>query len=274
MTNGRRPFFTPRILVPLLVIAVLAFIAVAAPLLSPFPYDAQLDIIALKSTPPSAQHWFGTDNTSRDVFSRVLFGARVSLLVAAASVTIALCVGTSYGAIAALAGGFWDALLMRTLDVLLSIPRLLILLAVSAFWSPMPLLPLVVLIGLTGWFDIARLVRGEVHALLRRDFVLAARACGVRRARLLVRHILPHLIPALTVSATLGVAYTIALEAGLSYLGLGVQEPQASWGSIMRLGAAFVDTQWWMTLFPGLATIITVLACNALGDALRDLYAQ
>lgn len=274
MSTIHRPIFAPRILVPFAAIVALACIAVLAPLLAPYAYDAQLDIVALKSSAPSAQHWFGTDTISRDVFSRVLFGARVSLLVAAASVSLALIVGTTFGAVAALAGGFWDAVLMRTLDVFLSIPRLLLLLAVSAFWSPMPLVPLVVLIGLTGWFDIARLVRGEVHTLLSRDFVLAARACGVRRPRLLLRHIMPHLISTLTVSATLGVAYTIALEAGLSYLGLGVQEPHASWGSIMRMGAAFVDTQWWMTFFPGLATIIAVLACNALGDALRDLYAQ
>ena len=258
---------------PLLFIALLIVIAVAAPVLAPYAPNTPIDILAAKSLPPSRAYWFGTDNISRDVLSRVLFGARVSLAVAAASVALSLLVGTTIGAVAAMAGGVWDAMLMRAIDVMLSIPRLLLLLAVSALAAPLPLLALIALIGLTGWFDVARLIHGEVQSQLRRDYILAARASGVGGGRLLRRHIVPHLVPTLAVSATLGVASTIALEAGLSYLGVGVQNPTASWGSIIQLGRGFIDTQWWLTLFPGLAAIIAVVACNALGDALRDNYA-
>lgn len=268
-----RRLHAPATLVPLILIVALAGIAIAAPVLAPYAPNTPLDIVASKSLPPSRIHWFGTDNISRDVFSRVLFGARVSLSVAAASVVLSLAVGTSVGAVAAFAGGVWDAVLMRMIDVLLSIPRVLLLLAISAIAAPLPLVALIALIGLTGWFDVARLVRGEVQSLLTRDFILAARASGVRDRRLLRKHIVPHLIPTLAVSATLGIASTIALEAGLSYLGLGVQNPTASWGSIIQLGKGLIDTQWWLTLFPGLAAIMAVLACNALGDALRDHYA-
>ncbi len=254
-------------------IGALTAMALAAPLLAPYAPNTPIDIIGSKSLPPSTVHWFGTDNISRDVLSRVLYGARVSLAVAAAAVAVSLGVGTTIGAVAAMAGGMWDAVLMRIIDVFLSIPRVLLLLAVSAIAAPLPLLALVALIGFTGWFDVARLVRGEVQSLLGRDYILAARASGVADVRLLRRHIIPHLLPVLAVNATMGVASTIALESGLSYLGVGVQNPTASWGSIIQLGKGLIDTQWWLTLFPGLAAIIAVLACNALGDALRDHYA-
>ena len=255
-------------------VALLAVVAIAAPWLAPYSPIDQLDLDLLKSRPPSLAHPFGTDMYSRDVLSRVIYGARVSLSVATAAVALALAVGTSFGAVAALAGGTVDRLLMRFLDVLLAIPRLLVLLAIAAFWGPLPLPVLIMVLGFTGWYDVARLVRGETQSVLARDFILAARAGGVGRGRLLLRHVLPHLVPVLVVSATLGVAHTIALEAGLSYLGLGVQPPTASWGTILQDGLGAVDTQWWLTLFPGVATVIAVLACNALGDALRDEFAS
>ena len=253
-------------------VSVLVLIAIAAPLLSPYSPDDQLAIVALKSKPPSLSHPFGTDPLSRDVLSRVIHGARVSLAVAVASVTVAVLVGTLFGAVSALAGGLIDRIMMRVLDVLLAIPRLLVLLAIISLWNRVELPALILLLGFTGWYDLARMVRSEVQALVGRDFVLAARAGGVRRRRLLVRHLLPHLMPVLAVSATLGVANAITLEAGLGYLGLGVQPPTASWGSIMQDGMAVVSTQWWLTFFPGLATVLAVLACNALGDALRDVF--
>ena len=169
-------------------------------------------------------------------------------------------------------GGAVERLLMRGLDVALSIPRLLLLLAVTAFWNKLPLGALIVLLGTTGWFDVARLVRGEIQALVQREYVLAARATGVGRFRLLARHLLPHLVPLLIVSATLNVASTIGLEAGLSYLGLGVQPPTPSWGTILNEGSGLIYSQWWVTFFPGLAIIASVLACHTLGDALRDLF--
>lgn len=254
-------------------VVLLAAVALAAPLLVPYDPDRQLDIVALNGKAPTAAHPFGTDAYSRDVLSRVIDGSRVSLALAAAAVTITLLVGTGYGAIAAFAGGAVDQFMMRVLDVLLAIPRLLILLAVTALWDRLELASLILLIGCTGWYEVARLVRAEAVALLGRDFILAARAGGVGRRRMLSRHMMPHLLPILAVSGTLGVANTIALEAGLSYLGLGVQPPRASWGTIMSDGAGLISAQWWVTVFPGVAVIVAVLLCNALGDALRDVFA-
>jgi peptide/nickel transport system permease protein len=262
-----------RLRLPLLFVGLLVAVALAAPLLAPHAPRVPDDVVALRNLAPRADHPFGTDQLGRDVLSLVLHGARVSLAFAVGSVLVSLTLGTGYGALAALRGGLADRLLMRALDVALALPRLLLLLAVTAFWGPLPLPALVALVGATGWFDIARLVRGDVQALLTRDFVLAARALGVPTPRLFARHVAPHLLPTLAVTATLGVAHTIALEAGLSYLGLGIQPPLASWGTILSDGAGVVDAQWWLTAFPGLATVIAVLACNALGDALRDTFA-
>ena len=254
-------------------IALLVCVVVAGPLLSPYAPNAQLDIIALRSQAPSLAHPFGTDAVSRDVLSRVLDGGRVSLALAILSVSLSLVVGTWYGAMSTLAGGVIDTAMRRVLDVALSIPRLLVLLAVGALWGAWSFPALVLLIGLTGWFDTARLVTDELRALSALEFTIAARAMGVRGPRLLWRHLLPHLLPTLVINASFGVAGTIALEAGLSYLGLGIQAPQASWGTILRDGAGVVQSEWWLSLFPGLATVFAVLACNALGDALRERFA-
>ena len=260
--------------VPLALVLLLVTVAVFAPLIAPYPLRLQPDYDAMKNWPPSGAHPFGTDGFGRDVLSRVIFGSRISLTLACAAVFLALLLGTCYGAVAGLVGGAVDRWLMRLLDVALSIPRLLLLLAVTAFWGALPLSALIVLLGTTGWFDVARLVRGEVQSIAQRDFILAAQAGGVPRRRMLGRHLLPHLIPLLVVSATLNVAGTIALEAGLSYLGLGVQPPADSWGRIINEGAGVIGAQWWLTLFPGLAIVTAVLACHALGDALRDLFAM
>ncbi len=254
-------------------IALLVCVVVAGPLLSQYAPNAQLDIIALRSQAPSLAHPFGTDAVSRDVLSRVLDGGRVSLALAILSVSLSLVVGTWYGAMSTLAGGVIDTAMRRVLDVALSIPRLLVLLAVGALGGALSFPALVLLIGLTGWFDTARLVTDELRALSALEFTIAARAMGVRGPRLLWRHLLPHLLPTLVINASFGVAGTIALEAGLSYLGLGIQAPQASWGTILRDGAGVVQSEWWLSLFPGLATVFAVLACNALGDALRERFA-
>lgn len=254
-------------------IALLVCVVVAGPLLSPYAPNAQLDIITLRSQAPSLAHPFGTDAVSRDVLSRVLDGGRVSLALAILSVSLSLVVGTLYGAISTLAGGVIDTTMRRLLDVALSIPRLLVLLAVGALWGALSFPALVLLIGLTGWFATARLVTDELRAFGALEFAIAARAMGVRGPRLLWRHLLPHLLPTLVITASFGVAGTIALEAGLSYLGLGIQAPQASWGTILRDGAGVVQSEWWLSLFPGLATVFAVLACNALGDALRKQFA-
>jgi len=259
---------------PLVLVTLLVLVAVFAPVIAPYDAGPPTDYDVMKFQPPSGAHPFGTDSNGRDVLSRVIYGSRVSLWLATAAVSLALVLGTCYGAIAGLIGGAVDRWLMRVLDIALSIPRLLLLLAVTAFWDALPLSALIVLLGTTGWFDVARLVRGEVQALMTRDFVLSARALGVRRPRMLRRHLLPHLVPVLIVSATINVAGTIALEAGLSFLGLGVQPPTPSWGNIMAEGSGLIASQWWLTIFPGLATVTAVFACNALGDALRDVFAM
>ncbi len=257
----------------MLLVALLAFVAIAAPLIAPYSPTEQLGLTTLNGLAPSPSYPFGTDLSSRDVLSRVIHGARVSLGVAVVSVTLSLLLGTLYGALSAMAGGTVDRVMMRVLDVFLSLPRLLVLLAITAIWNGLPWWGLALVIGGTGWYDAARLVRGEMQALRGRDFVLAARASGIPARRLLVRHLLPHLLPLLAVSATLGVANTITLEASLGFLGLGVQVPTPSWGSIIRDGSSLVDTMWWLTLFPILAIVLAVVACNALGDALRDEFA-
>ncbi len=262
-----------RTLVPLLALACFVVLALGAPWLAPAPPNAIPADGLIQSLPPTVEHPFGTDPLGRDVLSRMLHGARVSLSVAFLSVALASLVGTTYGAAAGWIGGRVDALCMRLLDVALAVPRLLVLLLMSALWGTLPLHTLVLLLGLTGWYDVARLVRSDVRGLRERDFVLAARATGVREARILWRHVVPHVWPTLVVTATLGVANTIALEAGLSFLGLGVQPPDASWGTILRDGQLPGGARWWLTVFPGAALVLAVLTCNALGDALRESFA-
>jgi peptide/nickel transport system permease protein len=245
-------------------------VSVLAPWLAPYDPAAQPDIVGLKSTPPSLAHPFGTDPLSRDVLSRVLYGSRVSLAVAAASVVLSALLGTAYGSLAGMAGRRVDALLMRAVDALVAVPRVLVLTAVLALWGALPLPALVAVIGATGWFATSRLVRAEVRAVRARDFAAAAAALGASRRRVLVRHVLPNVLSPVLVAATLGVADVIALEAALAYHGLGVQPPQPSWGNIIQDGAEQIQRLWWVSLFPGLAIAVTVVAVNRVGDGLRD----
>jgi len=250
-------------------LGAVAAIALCAPLIAPFDPNAQLDIVALKSQPPSLVHLFGTDPLSRDVLSRVLVGSRVSLSVAALAALFATTVGTLYGAVAGYAGGLLEDVLMRAVDAALSIPRVLLLIVVLALWGHTSERVLILAIGCTGWFVTSRIVRSEVAALRTREWVTAARALGAGPARMLFRHILPNALSPVIVSATLGIANVILIEAGLSFLGLGVQPPQASWGTIMQDGADALRSLWWMSVFPGLAILATVMAVNAVGDGLR-----
>ena len=255
---------------PLLALTAMLLLSLLAPLLAPHPPATQLDIVGLAARPPSLAHPFGTDQYSRDVLSRVLHGGRVSLLVGALATLLSVCVGTAVGAVAGYVGGRVDALLMRGVDVLLSVPRLLLLIAVLALWGQVSVLTLAVLLGGTGWLATSRIVRGEVRALRDREFVLAARALGTGGARTVARHLLPNVLSPVMVAAALGIGHVIVLEAGLSFLGLGVQPPTASWGNIVRDGAEQLTALWWVALFPGLAIAATVMAANALADALRD----
>ncbi|MDE3173301.1 MAG: ABC transporter permease [Gemmatimonadota bacterium] len=253
------------------VIAVFALASLLAPWLAPYRVGQQIDIVHLASLPPSWAHPFGTDRYSRDVFTRILYGGRVSLSIATLAVVVSATVGTLYGAVAGYAGGAVDTVMMRVIDALLSVPRVLMLIAVLALWSPVPVAALVLLIGLTGWFDIARLVRAQALALREREFVVAARALGAGPARIVRRHVLPNVLGPVIVAGALAVGNVIVLEAGLSFLGIGVHEPLASWGMMFQDATDQFVSAWWAVIFPGAAIVATVLAFNTLGDALRDV---
>ena len=260
----------PFLLAAVVFLAVIALIALLAPILAPYDPTAQFDITRLRTQPPSREHWFGTDPFSRDVLSRVIDGARVSLTVAFLAVLLASLLGTTYGAIAGFRGGALDTVMMRALDACIAIPRILLLLAVVALWGTLSAGTLVVVLGLTGWFSVGRLVRAEVLAVKERDFVAAARVAGSTSRRMLVRHVIPHVLAPVLVAATLGVANIIVVEAGLSFLGYGIPQPRASWGSIIRDGKDVIASAWWLSLFPGLALASTVLAVNVVADRLRE----
>jgi len=250
------------------VLTIIVAACLLAPLIAPHDPNHQLDIIRLQSRPPSADHPFGTDLFSRDVLSRVLYGGRLSLGVALLSTLVSVTLGTVYGAVAGYATGLKAVLLSRALDALLSVPRVLLLIAILAVWTTPPLRVFVIVLGATGWYALARLVRGQVLALRERDFVVSARALGASHGRILFRHILPNVVTPIVVAATLGIGQVIVLEAGLSFLGIGVRLPGASWGNMIQTGPYEFAAYWWISLFPALAIILTVLVFNVLGDAL------
>ena len=245
-------------------------VAIFAKQLAPHDPNIPLDIVRLHSRPPSLAYPLGTDTISRDVLSRLIWGTRVSLSIAFSAVALSVTIGILLGALAGYAGGVVDAVLMRLVDAALSIPRLLLLIAVIALWGDVGMVPLTLLIASISWFSVSRLVRTETLAIRDHEFVVAARALGASPARVLLRHVLPNVAGPGLVSATLSIGSIVLLEAGLSYLGIGVRPTTPSWGSIIQDGAERVSDLWWLTLFPGLAILITVFACNALGDALRD----
>ena len=258
--------------IALAVLGVIVVIAVLAPLLAPYDPSAQPDIVSGKDLAPSLAHPFGTDPYSRDVLSRVMYGARLSLTIGILATIVSLTFGVAYGAVSGYLGGIVDAIMMRFLDALLSIPRLLLLLGVLVAWPHLSIGALIIFLGLTGWFGLSRIVRGQVLALKHAEFVTAAEALGASRRRILVRHLLPNLVSPIVVAATLGIAHVIVLEAGLSFLGIGVPQPMASWGNIIYDGADQIARLWWMSLFPGLFMVITVMTLNVLGESLRDVY--
>ena len=253
-------------------LVVLAIVTAAALLAPPFLPDPaeQPDPVSGANRPPSLGHPFGTDPLSRDVLSRVVTGARVSLAVGFLAVGLSVTLGAAVGLVSGYLGGAVDAALMRLVDAALAIPRLfLLLLLLAADWR-VPVTALILIIGTTGWFNAARLVRGEVLRLREEFYVSAAEALGARRGRIIFRHLLPNALGPLLVAATLGVGDVILLEAGLSFLGLGIQPPTPSWGGMILDGKPFLATAPWVGLFPGLAIVVTVLSANLLGDALRD----
>ena len=268
----RRVLAKPSSRAALVILLLVVLAGLLAPLVAPYDPAAQPDIVKLKSLPPSFAHPFGTDPYSRDVLSRVIYGARLSLTIGLLATFVSLTLGVAYGAISGYAGGLVDGIMMRVLDAFLAIPRLLLLLGILVAWPQFSIGALILFLGVTGWFGLSRIVRGQVLALKHAEFVTAARALGASRRRILMRHLLPNLISPIVVAATLGVAHVIVLEAGLSYLGIGVPQPLASWGNIIYDGSDQVATLWWMSLFPGLFMVLTVMTLNILGEALRDAY--
>lgn len=255
--------------IALVALVALYLLSLAAPLIAPYEQSHQIDIVNMKDRPPSLAHPFGTDAYSRDILSRVMHGTKVSLTIATLAMLVSAVIGTLYGLVAAASGRWVDTVLMRLLDTMLSIPRVLFLIAVLAAWTSIPLWALVLLLGATGWFGVSRLVRAEALTIRERDYVAAARSLGAGRARVMLRHMLPNVLAPVIVTTTLGIGNVIVLEAGLSFLGIGVREPRASLGTMFSVGTeAFVGT-WWAALFPGLAIVTTVLCFNILGDALR-----
>ena len=250
-----------------MVVAILVVFAVLAPALA--PWDPNQPDTRRILAPPSAQHSLGTDQLGRDVLSRVLYGARVSLAVGFVSVGIATIIGILLGAAAGYHGGLVDAVIMRLVDLMLVFPRFFLLLAVLAFLKP-SIWTIMVVIGLIGWMGVARLVRAEFLTLREREFVVWSESIGASAARVVFRHILPNALAPVLVAMTLGIPAAILTESGLSFLGLGVQPPYATWGNILTDGKDALEIAWWMTLYPGLAILITVLSYNLLGEGIRD----
>ena len=259
-----------------MILLIVLVCAVAAPLVTSGDPFSQRDIVATRFLPPlstdahGAFHPIGTDRFGRDVWTRLVYGARISMGVGVLAVLVSLAIGVMVGAVAGYWGGPVSITLLGLTDFALALPRVVLLLLLSALWQPSTALVIAVL-GLTGWMSIARLVHGEVRALAARPFVEGAVAVGARRLRVLARHILPNALTPVIVAAALGVGNAITLEAGLSYLGLGVQAPTPSWGNMITSGRDTLVNAPWVAMAPGIALVLVVLACTLLGDALRDV---
>jgi peptide/nickel transport system permease protein len=249
------------------VVVALALLALLAPVISPRDPN-RLDVKRILDAPSKA-HPLGTDQLGRDVLSRMLYGARVSLAVGFVSVGIAAAIGIVLGALAGYHGGTTDAMVMRLVDLMLVFPRFFLLLAVLAFLRP-SIWTIMTVIGLTGWMSVARLVRAEFLSLKEREFVLWSQSIGATAFRIIWRHILPNAMAPVLVAMTLGIPAAILTESGLSFLGLGVRPPYATWGNILNEGKDAIELAWWLSAYPGLAILLTVLSYNLLGEGIRD----
>ncbi len=267
-----RRFRTNRLAVlGLLVIILLVLLALFAEFVA--PYDPTYQLRGMRGAKPSVEHWLGTDYNGRDLLSRVIFGARIALLVGLGATVLSVVIGVIVGAVAGYFGGWTDTTLSRLIDTLMSIPVLALLTLLSAVLRDknIPSIMLTIfVIGFTGWARFARVVRADVMSLKSRDFVIAARASGVKPLRIIFRHILPNILGPVIVLASLGIGGIIILEAALSFLGLGVRPPTPSWGVILSDGRQYITTYPHIVISPGVMIVITVLAFNFLGDGLRD----
>jgi len=263
----RRAWRNPSGRFGMLALLALGLAALLAPLVLNDP-AAMPDVVA-GATPPSLTHPFGTDQLNRDILSRVMHGGRISLAVAGLAVLLSLGLGSLVGLVAGYVGGRLDAVLMRAVDAALAIPRLFVILLLLVVWERIPLGALILVLGTTGWFATSRLVRGEVLRLRHEAFVLAAEGLGAPARRTILRHLLPNAAGPLLVAATLGVGDVILLEAGLSFLGLGIQPPTPSWGGMVLDARPLIVSAPWTAIFPGAAIVVTVLSVNLIGDALQ-----
>ncbi|MCC6543549.1 MAG: ABC transporter permease [Nitrospirae bacterium] len=250
-----------------IVVAFLFAIAIFAPAIT--PYDPNAINVQNILEPPGFTHPFGTDDLGRDILSRIIWGSRISLSVGFVAVGISTFIGVILGAITGYYGGWVDRVIMRFVDIMLSIPTFFLLLAVIAFLEP-GISNIMIVIGLTSWMGVTRLVRAEFLSVKEREFTLSARAIGAGDMRIIFRHILPNSMAPVLVSAVLGVAGAILTESALSFLGIGVQPPTSSWGNILTIGKDNIEIAWWLSVFPGVAILVTVLAYNLLGEGIRD----
>jgi len=252
----------------LLTIIILALLAIFAVKIVPYEPSAQNILQRLQG--PSLTHLLGTDDLGRDVCSRVIYGTRISLSVGFIAVGIAVLLGILFGAVAGFYGGWIDSVIMRFVDIMFCFPTFFLILMIIAVLGP-NIYNVMIVIGLTSWPGIARLVRGEILSVKEREYVYAARAIGASDIRIIFRHILPNALAPVLVTATLGIADAILIESGLSFLGLGVQPPMPSWGNILTAGKDYIEYAWWLTLFPGLMILITILAYNLVGEGIREI---
>lgn len=253
------------------IVLLLYLVAIFAPLLTPHDPIEHGDIPRMRYLPPSLQHPFGTDKFGRDIYTRVLYGSRISLSISFLAISISVLLGSIVGAAAGYFGGVVDSILMRTVDALMAIPRIFLLITCVAFFSG-SLWLIIILLGATGWMTTARLVRGQVLSLRSKDFVRAAEALGAGDRRIVFHHLLPNTLTVIIVSATLRIGGIILAEAALSFLGLGVPPPTPSWGQMIFEGREALLAAWWVSAFPGLVIAVTVIGYNLLGDGLRDAF--
>jgi peptide/nickel transport system permease protein len=253
------------------IVLVLYLVAIFAPILTPYDPVEHGDVPRMRYMHPNTQHLFGTDKFGRDVLTRVLYGSRISLTISFLAVMISVVFGSVVGAAAGYAGGFTDTILMRIVDALMAIPRLFLLLTCVALFSGSIWL-IVVLLGATGWMTTARLVRGQMLSLRGQDFVRAAEALGAGRRRIILKHLIPNTLSVIVVAATLRIGGIILAEAALSFLGLGVPPPTPSWGQMVFEGREALLGAWWVSTFPGIIIVVTVIGYNLLGDGLRDAF--
>ena len=248
------------------ILIIVALMAIFVPWLSPYSYREQLGVY---NAPPSASHWFGTDDLGRDIFVRAWMGARISLFIGITAAVIDLIIGVAWGSIAGLVGGRVDDIMMRIADVLTAVPYLLVVIILLVVLQP-GLLPMIIALSITGWVNMARIVRGEVLSIKSREYVLAARTLGANTTHIIMKHLVPNALGAILVTMTLTIPSAIFTESFLSYLGLGVPQPMASWGTMASDGNNALDTAPWRLIFPAILISVTIFAFNAVGDGLRD----